>query len=92
MSPTAMVPWVAVDLLWIKAGRDVRLWIAAVIRIGRKALLNACRCGLTAAAASSAIYFLHVPFPAIILIGVGTDWPGVRLATRKRTGRLGAIL
>src|SRR5256714_7944020 len=73
------VPWVAAIFYGLKPV-VVAIVAAAVIRIGRKALKNEVLWSI-AALAFVAIYFLHAPFPAIIvgagLIGFvgGKIWP-----------------
>src|SRR5437870_7887107 len=62
------VPWVAAIFYGLKPV-VVAIVAAAVIRIGRKALKNEVLWSI-AALAFVAIYFLHAPFPAII-IGAG---------------------
>src|SRR5436853_5564332 len=62
------VPWIAAIFYGLKPV-VVAIVAAAVIRIGRKALKNEVLWSI-AALAFVAIYFLHAPFPAII-IGAG---------------------
>ncbi len=59
------VPWVAAIFYGLKPAVTA-IVIVAVIRIGRKALRTLAMWAL-AAAAFMAIYFLHVPFPLIVL-------------------------
>ncbi len=58
------VPWVAAIFYGLKPA-VLGLIAAAVVRIGRKALKNSVLWTL-AVLAFAAIYFLHVPFPAIV--------------------------
>ncbi|MFZ1218416.1 MAG: chromate efflux transporter [Chthoniobacterales bacterium] len=73
------VPWVAAIFYGLKPV-VVAIVVTAVIRIGRKALKNEVMWAI-AAAAFVAIFFLKVPFPAIIigagLVGLlgGRFWP-----------------
>ncbi|HKP03924.1 MAG TPA: chromate efflux transporter [Chthoniobacterales bacterium] len=73
------VPWVAAIFYGLKPV-VVAIVVAAVIRIGRKALKNEVMWAI-AAAAFIAIFFLKAPFPAIIigagLVGLlgGKIWP-----------------
>jgi chromate transporter len=62
------VPWIAAIFYGLKPV-VVAIVVAAVIRIGRKALKNAVMWGLAALAFIS-IFVFHVPFPAII-VGAG---------------------
>jgi chromate transporter len=70
------VPWVAAIFYGLKPAVTA-IVIVAVIRIGRKALRTPAKWAI-AAAAFAAIYFFHVPFPAIILgaglIGIVFGW------------------
>src|SRR5437763_13750349 len=59
------IPWIAAIFYGLKPSVTA-IVIAAVIRIGRKALRNEIMWSI-AALAFVAIYFLKVPFPAIIL-------------------------
>ena len=59
------LPWVAAMFYGLKPA-VLAIVAAAVIRIGRRALRNAVM-WLIAAAAFVAIYFFHVPFPAIVI-------------------------
>src|SRR5437763_16612087 len=73
------IPWIAAIFYGLKPSVTA-IVIAAVIRIGRKALRNEVMWSI-AALAFIAIYFLKVPFPAIILsaglLGLigGRFWP-----------------
>ncbi len=73
------VPWIAALFYGLKPAVTA-IVLAAVVRIGRKALRDAVLWGI-AAAAFVAIYFLGVPFPAIVLgaglVGLigGQVWP-----------------
>lgn len=62
------VPWIAAVFYGLKPAVTA-IVLAAVIRIGRKALKNEVMWGI-AAAAFVAIYFFKVPFP-IIVVGAG---------------------
>ncbi|MFL6527865.1 MAG: chromate efflux transporter [Chthoniobacterales bacterium] len=62
------VPWIAAVFYGLKPAVTA-IVLAAVVRIGRKALRNAVMWSL-AAAAFVAIYFFKVPFP-VIVIGAG---------------------
>jgi chromate transporter len=70
------VPWVAAIFYGLKPAVTA-IVIVAVIRIGRKALRTPAMWAI-AVAAFAAIYFFHVPFPAIILgagvIGAALGW------------------
>ncbi len=70
------VPWVAAIFYGLKPAVTA-IVIVAVIRIGRKALRTPAMWAI-AVAAFAAIYFFHVPFPAIILgaglIGAVLGW------------------
>jgi chromate transporter len=59
------IPWVAAIFYGLKPA-VLAIVLAAVIRIGRRALRKAAM-WLIAAAAFVAIYFFHVPFPAIVI-------------------------
>jgi len=59
------VPWVASVFSGLKAA-IMAIVVAAVIKIGRKALKNGVMVGI-AAISFVAIYFLRIPFPAIVL-------------------------
>jgi chromate transporter len=73
------VPWIAAIFYGLKPA-VLAIVAAAVIRIGRRALRNTAM-WLIAGAAFVAIYFFHVPFPAIVVsAGVlgffaGRFWP-----------------
>ncbi len=73
------VPWIAAVFYGLKPAVTA-IVLAAVVRIGRKALRDAMHWGIAAAAFGS-IFFLGVPFPAIVLgagvIGFigGELWP-----------------
>src|SRR6202011_4853008 len=70
------VPWIAAVFYGLKPAVTA-IVMAAVIRIGRKALRNEAMWTL-AALAFSAIYFLKVPFPVIVLrAGVIGFWGGL---------------
>jgi chromate transporter len=59
------VPWVAAVFSGLKAAITA-IVVAAVIKIGRKALKNSIMVGI-AAVAFVAIYFIKIPFPVIVL-------------------------
>src|SRR5438045_4105163 len=73
------IPWIAAIFYGLKPAVTA-IVVAAVIRIGRKALRNEVMWSI-AAIAFAAIYFLKVPFPAIVIgagaIGLlgGRLWP-----------------
>src|SRR3990172_11913512 len=62
------IPWVSAVFYGLRAA-VIALVVAAVIRIGSRALKNPVMVGI-AAASFVAIFFLKVPFPAIV-IGAG---------------------
>ncbi len=74
------VAWVAAVFSGLKPA-VVAIVAAAVIRIGRRALKNAAMWTL-AAAAFVAIYFLHAPFPLIIVAAGLVGLTGARLAPK----------
>jgi len=62
--------------------------VEAVIRIGRRALQNAAKV-MVAAAAFGAIFFLEVPFPLIVLAAAAVGLAGGRLWPRRFDGGTG---
>src|SRR5678816_3875616 len=75
------VPWIAAVLYGLKPA-VVALIAAAVVRIGDRALKNATLFGI-AALSFVAIYYLRVPFPAIIVVAALAGFSGERLRRRK---------
>ncbi len=73
------VPWIAAIFYGLKPAVTA-IVIVALIRIGRKALRTPAMWAIAVTAFGS-LYFLHVPFPAIIL---GAGVIGVALGWRKR--------
>src|SRR2546422_706584 len=85
------VPWVAAIFFGLKPA-VMAIVAAAVIRIGRKAL-KTWPMYVVAATAFVAIFFLHVPFPVIVLaaglIGVVAAVPAGPLAAAAEAGAAG---
>jgi chromate transporter len=84
------VPWIAAIFYGLKPAVTA-IVAAAVIRIGQRALKNGVMWGV-AAAAFGAIFFLKVPFPAIVggaaLVGLlGSRWSAFRRASVLQTPR-----
>jgi chromate transporter len=88
------VPWIAAVFYGLKPAVTA-IVAAAVIRLGRRALKNGVMWGV-AAAAFAAIFFLQVPFPAIVAVAAamglvgGLYWPaafGSGALTSTRVGK-----
>ncbi len=77
------VPWIAAVLYGLKPA-VVALIAAAVARIGTKALKTPALYSM-AALSFGAIYFLNIPFPAIILAAAGLGFLGEQWRKARRT-------
>ncbi|MDF3058777.1 MAG: chromate transporter [Rariglobus sp.] len=75
------VPWVAAVFYGLKPA-VMAIVVAAVLRIGKKALKNGIMWGI-AAAAFGLIFFLKVPFPVIVFGALVLGLAGGRLAPGK---------
>src|SRR4051812_47117943 len=90
------IPWIAAVFYGLKPAVTA-IVLAAVIRIGRKALKNEVMWGI-AAVAFVAIYFFKVPFPVIVLgagaIGLlgGKLWPQKFRVTSGHGGADASVL
>lgn len=72
------IEWVAAIFYGLRSA-VIALVLAAVIRVGTKALKNPALVAI-AVAAFVAIFFVKVPFPLIILAAAATGWAGSRVA------------
>ncbi len=75
------VPWIAAIFYGLKPAVTA-IVVAAVIRIGSRALKNGVRWAI-AAAAFGLIFFLGVPFPAIVAGAALVGWMGGRFAPTR---------
>jgi len=77
------VPWIAAVLYGLKPA-VVALIAAAVVRIGDRALKNAALF-VIATLSFVAIFYIRVPFPAVILVAALVGFLGERLRRKKTT-------
>lgn len=75
------VPWVVAVFDGLKPA-VLAIVVAAVIRIGRKALKNEVMWGVSALAFAS-LFFLNVPFPFVMIAAGAIGWMGGRVLPRK---------